>query len=171
MSYKLVYKSLTENQRQEIGDILTKYDNSELNILNTLLEIQDSVDEKYIGEEVCEIVSERTGIPMIELYDIMSFYSMLDTEPRAKYKIEVCDCGSCYLNDSQSLIEILEEKLRIKVGEHTYDWLFELETGPCVGACDIGPVMKIGDTVYGNLDKEKISEILDMLHNNRNEVM
>lgn len=169
MSYKLVYKPLSEEQRDLIGDILTKYDNSELNILNTLLEIQDHLDEKYIGEEVCEIVSERTDIPMVELYDIMSFYSMLNTEPRAKYKIEVCDCGSCYINDSQSLLEMLEEKLRIKVGEHTYDWLFELETGPCVGACDIGPVMKVGDVVYGNLDKERISEILDMLHSKRNQ--
>ena len=74
MSYKLMYKPLTDPQRKVIGEILKRYGNSEVNILNALLEIQDVLDEKYIGEEVCEIVSDQTGIPMVELYDIMSFY-------------------------------------------------------------------------------------------------
>ncbi len=169
MSSKLVYKPLTKPQRDVIGEILEKYGNSELNILNALLEIQDVLEEKYIGEEVCEIVSDQTGIPMVELYDIMTFYSMIDTEPRAKFKLEVCDCGSCYLNDSESLIKILERKLGIKVGEHTYDWLFELETCPCVGACDIGPVFKVGDEVYGNLTEDRIDAILTELYQRRDE--
>ncbi len=171
MSYKLMYKPLTDPQRKVIGEILKRYGNSEVNILNALLEIQDVLDEKYIGEEVCEIVSDQTGIPMVELYDIMSFYSMIDTEPRAKFKLEVCDCGSCYLNNSETLIKTLERKLGIKSGEHTYDWLFELETCPCVGACDIGPVFKVGDEVFGNLTDERIDEILSELYQRRDQVV
>jgi NADH-quinone oxidoreductase subunit E len=29
-----------------------------------------------------------------------------------------------------------------------------------MGACDIGPVFKIKDTVYGNLDREKVHSII-----------
>ncbi|HBE85069.1 MAG TPA: formate dehydrogenase, partial [Lachnoclostridium sp.] len=38
---------------------------------------------------------------------------------------------------------------------------------PCVGACDIGPVIKIKDTVFGNLSDEKISALIDDLRRGR----
>ncbi len=44
--------------------------------------------------------------------------------------------------------------------------MFTLQYMPCVGACDIGPVIKIGDRVYGNLTEEKIRKILSDLTNN-----
>lgn len=156
-------EELTEEERRKIIQVLEKYGNGKLNILNTLLEIQKVSDNRYIGESACQIISEKIGIPLIELYGILTFYSMLETSVQAKYKIEVCNSASCYINNSESVIEFLERKLGIKVGEKTADGLFSLNTCACFGACDIAPAMKIGENVYGNLDEAKVESILNDL--------
>lgn len=51
----------------------------------------------------------------------------------------------------------------IKEGEMTKDKKISLKTCPCVGACDIGPVVKIGQKVYGNLTEKKIDDIIRSL--------
>ncbi|WP_100065444.1 NAD(P)H-dependent oxidoreductase subunit E [Miniphocaeibacter massiliensis] len=159
MSYKLISKPLDSYQIQMVNDIIDKNGSTKKDILNTLIELQDSLDEKYIGEEVATIVSNKIGIPLVDLYDILTFYDMLSVEPRAKYKVEVCTCASCYLNESDTLIDMVEKNLGVKLGEHTEDWLFEFEKCSCVGACDIGPVIKIGNDIYGNLDEKVVESI------------
>ena len=61
------------------------------------------------------------------------------------------------------MVEVLEQELGIKPGETTYDGMFSLQYTPCVGACDIGPVIKVKDKVYGNLNPAKIRELIDTL--------
>ncbi|QQK06868.1 NAD(P)H-dependent oxidoreductase subunit E [Miniphocaeibacter halophilus] len=167
MSYKLVSKPLSEEQTKMVNDIIEKNGSTKKDILNTLIELQDSLEEKYIGEEVAKIVSDKIGIPLVDLYDILTFYDMLSTKPRAKYKIEVCTCASCYLNGSDSLVDIVERNLGIKLGEHTDDWLFEFEKCSCVGACEIGPIIKVGNEIYGNLNERLVASIIGELRDNK----
>lgn len=160
MCSSLKSNSLNDEQRKVIEDILAQNNNSAMNILDTLLKIQDKMPQHYIGEDVCKIVSQKTGIKIIDLYDICTFYAMINTVPQADNVIEVCHCGSCYINNSASIMSILEKKLGIKEGEMTSDKKIALKTCPCVGACDIGPVVKIGEKVYGNLTEKTIDEII-----------
>ncbi len=167
MSYKLISKPLTEDQINLVNDIIDRNGSTKKDILNTLIELQDSLEEKYIGEQVANIVSEKVGIPLVELYDILTFYDMLSVKPRAKYKIEVCTCASCYLNGSETLVEVVERNLGIKLGEHTDDWLFEFEKCSCVGACEIGPIIKVGNDIYGNLNDRVVASIIGELRDNK----
>jgi NADH-quinone oxidoreductase subunit E len=59
-----------------------------------------------------------------------------------------------------NLVEHLTERLGIGFGETTADGRFTLLPHVCLGACDLAPVMMIDETLYGNLDAEKIDEIL-----------
>lgn len=167
MSYKLISKPLTEEQIGLVNDIINKNGSTKQDILNTLIELQDSLEEKYIGEEVAKIVSEKVNMPLVDLYDILTFYDMLSVKPRAKYKIEVCTCASCYLNGSDSLESIIERNLGIKIGEHTEDWLFEFEKCSCVGACEIGPIIKVGNEIYGNLNERIVASIIGELRDKK----
>lgn len=155
--------SLNDEQRKIVEDILAQNNNSAMNILDTLLKIQENMPQHYIGEDICRIISEKTGIKIIDLYDICTFYAMINTVPQAENVIEVCHCGSCYINNSDSIMSLLEKKLGIKNGEMTVDKKIALKTCPCVGACDIGPVMKIGTKVYGNLNESIIDDIIEKL--------
>ncbi|MEA3422333.1 MAG: NAD(P)H-dependent oxidoreductase subunit E, partial [Bacillota bacterium] len=75
--------------------------------------------------------------------------------------ISVCDSSVCRVNGNAQLVELLEEALEIKMGEVTADGKFALKYTPCFGACDISPAIRINDDVYGNLNKDKVQEIIN----------
>ena len=64
----------------------------------------------------------------------------------------VCNNAPCYISKSHVMAKFLRKELGINFGETTPDGMFSLQYMPCVGACNIGPVIKIGDRVYGNLN-------------------
>jgi len=64
---------------------------------------------------------------------------------------------------SRSIFEVLEEELKIKVGETTPDGKFTLEETSCLGICDEAPAMMINEKVYGNLTPQEIKKILKRL--------
>lgn len=136
---------------------------SKENILDILIELQSRSENSYIDEETANLVAHEIGMPYTRVFDILTFYAMLDYKPRGKHIIEVCNNTPCIYSKSSEIIEILEEELNIKVGETTKDGMFSLNYTPCVGACDIGPVIKIGDEVKGNLNKDKIITIINTL--------
>lgn len=163
MKYKVVAMPLEESEIKSINEFIDNHGNAKNDLLNVLLTIQRNLKENYIGEEVAGIISEKLDIPIVQIYDVLTFYSMLNTEPHAKYIVELCTCAPCYLSDSDSVQVMVEDELQIKMGEHTEDWLFQLEECACVGACAIGPIIKIGDDIHGNLTREKIRRIFGEL--------
>lgn len=132
-------------------------------VLAILLELQDKSENSYIDEETAKLVAEEVGITQTHIYDIMTFYAMLETKPQGRFVLEVCNSTPCYYTKSEEVVKVIEEELQIKVGETTKDGEFSLIYTPCVGACDIGPVIKVKDDVYGNLNEDKIRELIVQL--------
>ena len=48
------------------------------------------------------------------------------------------------------MLEELERELSVKTGGTTADQEFTLETVNCVGACALGPVVRIDDRYHGS---------------------
>ena len=81
-----------------------------------------------------------------------------------KYFIQVCTNISCYLCGANGLLEYLEQKLGIKVGEVTPDGLFSLGTVECLGSCGTAPVIQINNQDFNeNLTREKIDRIIEAM--------
>lgn len=129
-------------------------------VLKILLELQDKSDKSYIDEETAKLVADEVGLSLTEIYNLLTFYAMLETKPMGKYIIEICNSTPCYYTKSTEVAEIIEKELGIKVGETTEDGLYSLVYTPCVGACDIGPVIKIKSEIYGNLTEDRIKSII-----------
>ena len=53
--------------------------------------------------------------------------------------------------------------LGIKNDGPTPDGLFTLSTVECLGACEMAPVMQVGDDYHGDLDIARIDALLDRL--------
>lgn len=147
----------------DILNILSKYNNQRENILFILKEIQNNDEDKEIKEEYCKIISREMNITLAKIYEMITFYSMFSTSKQGKYVIEFCGSGPCYVSKSKDIVDYLQEKLEIKIGETTTDNMFTLKSSSCMGSCDISPVIKIGDQVYGNLTKKKVDEIIEGL--------
>ena len=68
------------------------------------------------------------------------------------------------LMGSTSIVEHVESKLGIKVGESTDDGRIYLKKEEeCLAACAGGPMMQVNHVYYENLTPEKVDEILDSL--------
>lgn len=137
------------------------------NILETLIDLQFASKEGYIDDETAALVADELHMTKSRVYEIISFYAMLKEKPQAKFVLKVCNSSPCHFSRSEEVCLSLEKKLGVSIGKTTDDGLFAYHYIPCVGACDIGPVIKIKDTVFGNLNDEKISALIDDLRSGK----
>lgn len=132
-------------------------------LLLILIKLQEISGASYIDRETAELVAEELNMPISRIYEAITFYDMLSATPRGKYVVEVCDSPPCHYVQGLPVAQELEKQLGISMGESTPNGLFTLKWVPCVGACDIGPVIKIRNQVFGNLTAQRIADILTAL--------
>ena len=101
------------------------------------------------------------NIPMSDIYGVATFYAQFNLEPKGRNIIGVCLGTACYVKNSQSVLEALEETLGISEGKTTEDGMFSLDATRCLGCCGLAPVMMIGDRVYGRLTPDDIPGIIE----------
>lgn len=114
----------------------------------------------YLPIEVQSIISEKTGIPLAEIYGVVTFYSQFSLNPKGEYKIAICLGTACYVKGAGEIYNKFSEKLGISNGECTPDGKFSLEPCRCIGACGLAPVITVNDEVYGRLKVEDVDKIL-----------
>jgi len=151
----------SDQVKKEIEEIIGRYPRREAALLPVLHIVQREFG--FISNEGEKLVAELLGIKPIKVREVVSFYTMLNSKPIGKYHIQVCSNLTCSLMGAENLIDYLQEKLGIKVGQTTPDKKYTLTTVECLGACEQAPAMMINFDYYGHLDKKKIDDILDKL--------
>ena len=67
------------------------------------------------------------------------------------------------INGSDKIVDHMEKKLGIKLGETTEDGKFSLKEVECLGACGGAPMFQIGRDYHEDLTPEKMDKILGQL--------
>jgi NADH-quinone oxidoreductase subunit E len=143
--------------------IILEHEADPQRILNILIAIQYASEEGYIDEETAKLVADRLKLSEARVYELLSFYAILKTEPQAKYVLKICNSTPCLYTGGAMLAEVLETILEVPVDQATPDGLFMYHSIPCIGACDQGPVIKIKDTVFADLTEEKVYRLIEDL--------
>ena len=115
----------------------------------------------YLPPEVQEFVSKKMDIPVSIVHGVVTFYSYFKTFPSGRNTITVCLGTACYVRGAKKILEALEEKLGIKVGETTEDRRFSIGVQRCLGACGLAPVIMINKDVHGRVSAKKLDSILE----------
>ena len=144
-----------------VSEIVERYGNNRENLLQILHDLQDSSGDNSLHRDVLEELAKIMDIPAADIVGTLSFYTMFSTKPRGRHIIRLCDSPPCYIMGSENILDALRKKLGVKLGETTPDKNFTLEASSCLGTCGVAPSMMIDDIVYGNLTKEKVSQIID----------
>ena len=129
-----------------------------VNILGTLREMQRKYG--YLPEDKIRELSRKIKLPVVEIYDMASFYSMFSFDKKGKKIVRICNSPSCYLNGSLNVLGEAKKLLGVKVGETTKNGKFSLELTSCIGCCDKAPAIMINDELIGDLTKEKLKKLL-----------
>ncbi len=114
----------------------------------------------YLPAEVQERIAEGLGIPVSEVYGVVTFYSFFTMVPRGRQTVRVCLGTACYVRGGRRVLEQVERELSIGVGGTTEDREFSLEVVRCIGACGLAPVMTVGDDIHRRVKPGKVGELL-----------
>jgi NADH-quinone oxidoreductase subunit E len=118
----------------------------------------------YLSVEAMDYIARMLHIQPIEVYEVATFYSMYNLQPVGRFLLEVCHTGPCDIRGAETLIERLELKLGVKVGETTADGLFTIKRVECLAACGYAPMLQCGERYHEFLDtEEKVDALLDSL--------
>jgi NADH:ubiquinone oxidoreductase subunit E len=152
-----------EKTIMNVSEIVGRHGNNRENLLQILHALQDASGDNSLHRDALEELAKIMDIAVADIVGTLSFYTMFSTKPRGRHIIRLCDSPPCYIMGSENILEALQKKLGVKLGETTPDRNFTLEASSCLGTCGVAPAMMIDDTVYGNLTKEKISQIIDSI--------
>ncbi len=152
---------LSDRHLERIEALKKRYQHPQSVILEALWMWQD--EHGWISGEGMQYIARLLGIPAHQVLGVVTFYTMFNTGPVGRHKIEVCTNVSCMLKRSEEMVRHIEDSLNIKVGETTPDNRFTLVEAECLGACGSAPVIQIGDEYYENVNEEKVDRILGEL--------
>ena len=118
----------------------------------------------FLTNDLLNQVADYIDVPKMNVYEVATFYSMFQTKPVGKLEIAVCNNISCMLRGSNEIIDHLENKLSICLGESTPDGnIFLKEEEECLAACTGAPMMMVDHVYIENLTINKVDEILERL--------
>lgn len=158
-----------EVSKERVEEILEQYDFRQDALVPILMDTQNLCDDHFVEEDTQRYIARRLNLTYVDVYEVSSFFSAINKEPKGKYHIQLCDSSVCRINKKDIIESYLEEALGIQVGQTTIDKMFSLEHTPCFGACDISPAIRINKKVYGHLTIQKVKQLLAELRGAKDE--
>ncbi|QDP71742.1 NADH-quinone oxidoreductase subunit NuoE [Legionella israelensis] len=160
-SAKLLNQLVSAEAMKNIDHWIAKYPAEEKQsaVMSALMIVQDECG--HLTQELMDAVAEYLEMPPIAVYEVATFYSMYHIKPVGRHSINVCTNISCLLRNSDEVVEHLQKRLGIKLGETTSDGRFTLNSVECLGACVNAPMMQVDKDYHENLTPEKIEAVLE----------
>ena len=139
--------------------VLEGIEKDKSNLIKAMQQVQS--EKGYISDESIDKISEYFSLPPVEVEGVISFYTQFKRVKPGRFQISVCDGTACHIKGSPLVLNWISDELGIEDGETDEEGLFSLETVACLGCCSLAPVISINGKVYGNLDRDKLMNILD----------
>ncbi|HZD53225.1 MAG TPA: NAD(P)H-dependent oxidoreductase subunit E [Woeseiaceae bacterium] len=118
----------------------------------------------YLTPALMDLVAEYLELPAVQVYEAANFYSMFKTGPVGRHEVSICTNISCMLRGGDEIVEHVENRLGIRLGESTTDGrIFLKKEEECLAACCGAPMMMVDHRYHENLTPGKVDEILDEL--------
>src|SRR3982750_1345911 len=143
----------------EIDRHLAKYPLKRSAILPLMFIVQR--ERGYLDAPGMLYLANRLDLRITDIWEVATFYSMINTEPVGRYHIQICKTLSCKILGEPRITEHVCERLGINPGETTEDGRFTVSLVECLGSCGTAPMMQIGFDYYENLTIDKVDRILE----------
>ncbi len=158
-------KTLTSKIKDRISSFKDKFpEGRQRSAIIDALHLVQHENKGYLTPELLGEVADVLDVPAMYVYEVATFYSMFTTKPVGRNNVAICTNISCMLRGADDVVDHVEKKLEIKIGESTSDGRIYLKKEEeCLAACCGAPMMMVNHEYHENLTPEKIDEILDKL--------
>lgn len=152
----------SEQAVKELAAIVSHYPDKKSALLPALWIAQREYGGHLTPEAIAEVAA-RLQRSYAEVEGVATFYTMYNKLPTGKYMLEVCTNLSCSLCGAYRVVEYLEQKLGIRLGETTPDGMFTLTEVECLNNCGDAPVMQVGDVYCRKVTFERLDQLIEEL--------
>ena len=131
------------------------------------LDIAQRQNNNWLSQECIEYVADQLEMPFIKVWEIVTFYTMYNTQPVGKNFVQVCTTTPCWLRGSEHVVRACKEIISENPTEVSSDNLFSWMEVECLGACVNAPMVQINDDFYEDLNYESTKNLLLSLIDNK----
>lgn len=149
---------LSTEERQEIEAELQQYEFKRAACIEALKIVQKH--RGWVSDESLHDLADVLEMTVDELDNVATFYNLIFRKPVGEHVILLCDSVSCWIMGYEEVRRSLNQELGVDLGQTTADGKFTLLPMVCLGDCDHAPAMMIDETLYNELDPEKVGQIL-----------
>ena len=148
----------------DVAELLTHYpsDKARAASLMVLHAIQEA--HGWIPQESVTWAAKKLGLSPINIYEIVTFYPMLQRAPVGKHHLKVCRTLSCALGGSGELHKHFCSRLGLDSHAHgpqtTKDGQYTVEFVECLASCGTAPVMMCNEDFYEGVSNARADELL-----------
>jgi len=136
----------SEERLAEIAELVKRYPGPQSALMPVLYMAQE--DFGYISMDAQKMIADVLGLRLMQVREVVTFYTMFKEQPTGKYLLEVCTNAGCMLNGAYELAEHMCGTLGIKMGETTSDGMFTIAEVECAGACGGAPVVQVNNIYH-----------------------
>jgi NADH-quinone oxidoreductase subunit E len=156
---------LSQHLRDEIDHWVAKFPpDRKRSAVISALRVAQHENNGYLTTPIMDAIGAYLGLPPIQVYEVATFYSMLETHPVGRHHLSVCTNISCMLRGAEDIRAHVEKKLGINTGESTPDGRIYLKREEeCLAACTGAPMLMVDHVFHENLTPAKVDQILDEL--------
>jgi NADH-quinone oxidoreductase subunit E len=158
MEEKIVMNVQETIELEPLDKIIDEFGGTAGSLIPILQRAQEAYG--YLPPDVLKRISEKTGIPLSQVYGVVTFYAQFYLSRRGKCIIKQCDGTACHVRGAEKIVDAIEKELGIKAGETSPDYKFTFEVVYCLGSCGLSPVATIDEKVVGRLVPEKMVQLL-----------
>jgi NADH-quinone oxidoreductase E subunit len=138
---------LSHELTQRIRAEFPKYPEKRAVLLTALHFVQEECGG-WVPKTVMSELAELLELPVIDVWEVISFYSMFHAEPVGRYHFQVCTNLPCCIRGARAIVRSFERVLDLRPGEMTEDGMFSLGEVECLGSCGTAPVLQVNNRRY-----------------------
>jgi formate dehydrogenase subunit gamma len=128
-----------------------------------LLPILHALQEEfgYVDPEAVPLVADALNISKADVHGVLSFYHDFKQTPPGRHILRICRAEACQSMGCDSLVNHVEKRLGVKLGETTADHTFTVEAVYCLGNCALSPSAMLDGKPYGRVSPQVADFLID----------
>ena len=145
----------------ELSAILARHAGQPDRLLQALVDIQEAF--QHVPPAAIALVAEALDVSLARVRGVVGFYAFLSEQPWGRYRVLFSDNITDRMLGNMELLTLLCEKLWVEKGRMSDDGLVSVDTTSCTGLCDQGPAMLVNGWAIGNLTRERLDRIAELI--------
>jgi len=128
-----------------------------------LLPILHALQEEfgYIDPGATPMIAGALNLSHAEVHGVIGFYHDFRHSAAGKHLLRICRAESCQSMGCDALIQHVEERLGVRLGETTPDRNLTVEQVFCLGNCALSPAMMLDGEPYGRVSPSVADFLID----------